>query len=145
MPNNFIKLLAPDVHRGLAALVSKKLGLPSTETNLKRDPTGEVSFSIEESVRDQDIFIISQIGSGVVNDRVLELLIMINASKTASARRITAIIPNFPYTRQDRKNKSRAHITTKLMADMLTTASCDHVITMDIMLLKSMRFLMFCR
>lgn len=57
---------------------------------------------------------------------------MINASKTASARRITAVIPNFPYARQDRKDKSRAPITAKLMADMLTTAGCDHVITMDL-------------
>ncbi|CCC67814.1 hypothetical protein NCAS_0A12560 [Naumovozyma castellii] len=132
MATNSIKLLAPDVHRGLAELVAKRLGLPLTESYLKRDPTGEVSFSIGESVRDQDIFIITQIGSGIVNDRVLELLIMINASKTASARRITAIIPNFPYARQDRKDKSRAPITAKLMADMLTTAGCDHVITMDL-------------
>lgn len=132
MATNSIKLLAPDVHRNLAELVAKRLGLKLTDCRLKRDPSGEVSFSIGESVRDQDIFIITQIGSGVVNDRVLELLIMINASKTASARRITAVIPNFPYARQDRKDKSRAPITAKLMADMLTTAGCDHVITMDL-------------
>lgn len=132
MPTNSIKLLAPDVHRGLAELVAKRLGIELTESKIKRDPSNEVSFSIGESVRDQDIFIITQIGSGTVNDRVLELLIMINASKTASARRITAIIPNFPYARQDRKDKSRAPITAKLMADMLTTAGCDHVITMDL-------------
>ena len=69
---------------------------------------------------------------GVVNDRVLELLVMINACKTASARRITSVLPNFPYARQDRKDKSRAPITAKLMADMLTTAGCDHVVTMDL-------------
>lgn len=132
MATNSIKLLAPDVHRNLAELVAKRLGLKLTDCQLKRDPSGEVSFSIAESVRDQDIFIITQIGSGIVNDRVLELLIMINASKTASARRITAVIPNFPYARQDRKDKSRAPITAKLMADMLTTAGCDHVITMDL-------------
>ena len=132
MASNSIKLLAPDVHRNLAELVAKRLGLSLTDTALKRDPTGEVSFSIGESVRDQDIYIIMQTGSGVVNDRVLELLIMINACKTASARRITAVIPNFPYARQDRKDKSRAPITAKLMADMLTTAGCDHVITMDL-------------
>lgn len=132
MATNSIKLLAPDVHRSLAELVSKRLGLKLTDSKLKRDLTGEVSFSIGESVRDQDIYIITQIGSGIVNDRVLELLIMINASKTASARRITAVIPNFPYARQDRKDKSRAPITAKLMADMLTTAGCDHVITMDL-------------
>ncbi|KAH3898901.1 Ribose-phosphate pyrophosphokinase 3 [Saccharomycodes ludwigii] len=129
---NSIKLLAPDVHRGLAELVSTRLGLKLTDCKFKRDVTGEVLFSIGESVRDQDIFIITQIGSGVVNDRVIELLIMINACKTASARRITSVIPNFPYARQDRKDKSRAPITAKLMADMLTTAGCDHVITMDL-------------
>ncbi|GAV52100.1 hypothetical protein ZYGR_0AG00910 [Zygosaccharomyces rouxii] len=132
MASNSIKLLAPDVHRNLAELVAKRLGLRLTDADLKRDPTGEVSFSIGESVRDQDIYIIMQIGSGVVNDRVFELLIMINACKTASARRITAVIPNFPYARQDRKDKSRAPITAKLMADMLTTSGCDHVITMDL-------------
>ncbi|SCV01256.1 LAME_0G15038g1_1 [Lachancea meyersii CBS 8951] len=132
MATNAIKLLAPDVHRGLAELVAKRLGLKLTDTKLIRDPTGEVSFSIQESVRDQDIFIITQIGSGVVNDRVLELLVMINACKTASARRITSVLPNFPYARQDRKDKSRAPITAKLMADMLTTAGCDHVVTMDL-------------
>ncbi|AET41088.1 ribose phosphate diphosphokinase subunit PRS3 Ecym_7243 [Eremothecium cymbalariae DBVPG len=132
MATNSIKLLAPDIHRGLAELVAKRLGLKLTDCNLKRDSNGEVTFSIAESVRDQDIYIITQVGSGHVNDRVLELLIMINASKTASARRITVVIPNFPYARQDRKDKSRAPITAKLMADMLTTAGCNHVITMDL-------------
>ncbi|KAH3669203.1 hypothetical protein WICMUC_005042 [Wickerhamomyces mucosus] len=132
MGRNSIKLMASDVHRGLAELVAKRLGLKLTDVNLKRDSCGEVSFNINESVRDEDIYIIVQIGSGVVNDRVLELLIMINACKSASARRITAVIPNFPYARQDRKDKSRAPITAKLMADMLTTAGCDHVITMDL-------------
>ncbi|KAJ8140134.1 hypothetical protein OXX80_000370 [Metschnikowia pulcherrima] len=132
MSSNSIKLLASDVHRGLAELVAARLGIRLTPSELKRDSTGEVTFSIGESVRDEDIFIICQIGSGVVNDRVIELLIMINACQTASARRITVILPNFPYARQDRKDKSRAPITAKLMADMLTTAGCDHVITMDL-------------
>lgn len=78
------------------------------------------------------VYIVTQIGSGDVNDRILELLIMINACKTASARRITAVLPNFPYARQDRKDKSRAPITAKLMANMLETAGCNHVITMDL-------------
>src|SRR4030095_7117243 len=67
-----------------------------------------------------------------INDGLMELLIMINACKTASARRITAVIPNFPYARQDKKDKSRAPITAKLMANMLQTAGCNHVITMDL-------------
>ncbi|KAG7195470.1 ribose-phosphate pyrophosphokinase 1 [Scheffersomyces spartinae] len=132
MSTNSIKLLASDVHRGLAELVARRLGTRITPSEFKRDSNGEVQFSIGESVRDEDIFIVCQIGSGIVNDRVVELLIMINACKTASARRITVILPNFPYARQDRKDKSRAPITAKLMADMLTTAGCDHVITMDL-------------
>lgn len=67
-----------------------------------------------------------------INDGLMELLIIINACKTSSARRITAILPNFPYARQDKKDKSRAPITAKLMANMLQTAGCNHVITMDL-------------
>lgn len=132
MATNSIKLLAPDVDRSLAERVSKRLGLDLSPIDVKREASGEVSFSIGESIRDEDIFIIMQIGAGPVNDKVFELLIMINACKNASARRITAVLPNFPYARQDRKDKSRAPITAKLMADMLTTAGCDHVITMDL-------------
>lgn len=69
---------------------------------------------------------------GDINDGLMELLIIINACKTASARRITAVIPNFPYARQDKKDRSRAPITAKLMANMLQTAGCNHVITMDL-------------
>jgi ribose-phosphate pyrophosphokinase len=84
-------------------------------------------------VRDEDVYII-QTGSGEneINDFLMELLIMINACKTASARRITAVIPNFPYARQDKKDKSRAPITAKLIANLLQTAGCHHVITMDL-------------
>lgn len=132
MSTNSIKLLTSDLNRNLAELVAKRLGLRLTPCEMKRDSNGEVQFFIGESVRDEDSFIIYPIGSGLVNDRIIELLIMINACKTASARRITVVLPNFPYARQDRKDKSRAPITAKLMADMLTTAGCDHVITMDL-------------
>jgi ribose-phosphate pyrophosphokinase len=84
-----------------------------------------------ESVRDEDVFIL-QTGSGDINDNVMELLIMLNACRTASARRITAVIPCFPYARQDKKDKSRAPITAKVMANMLTVAGADHVITLDL-------------
>src|SRR5271169_2396161 len=73
-----------------------------------------------------------QTGADSINDNLMELLIMINACKTASARRITAVIPNFPYARQDKKDKSRAPISAKLIANMLQTAGCNHVITMDL-------------
>jgi ribose-phosphate pyrophosphokinase len=80
-----------------------------------------------ESVRDEDVFIM-QTGADSINDYLMELLIMINACRTASARRITAVIPCFPYARQDKKDKSRAPITAKLVANMLQTAGCNHVI-----------------
>jgi ribose-phosphate pyrophosphokinase len=78
------------------------------------------------------VFILQSTLPGDINDGLMELLIMINACKTASARRITAVIPNFPYARQDKKDKSRAPISAKLIANMLQTAGCNHVITMDL-------------
>jgi ribose-phosphate pyrophosphokinase len=78
-------------------------------------------------VRDEDVFII-QTGADKVNDHFMELLIMIGACRSASARRITAVMPNYPYARQDKKDKSRAPITAKLVANMLQTAGCNHVI-----------------
>lgn len=132
MSTNAIKIIAGDVHRDLAELVANRLGQSLCKVNVFRDSNLETSITIGESVRDEDVYIVTQIGSGDVNDRVLELLILINACKTASARRITAVLPNFPYARQDRKDKSRAPITAKLMANMLETAGCNHVITMDL-------------
>ena len=78
------------------------------------------------------VFILQSTSPGDINDNIMELLIIINACKTASARRITAVIPNFPYARQDKKDRSRAPITARLMANMLQTAGCNHVITMDL-------------
>jgi len=87
---------------------------------------------IQESVRGEDVFIV-QTGCGQnINDHLMELLIMINACKIASAQRVTALIPNFPYARQDKKDKSRAPITAKLVANQLTVAGADHIITMDL-------------
>lgn len=82
---------------------------------------------IAESVREHDVYIINT-GSGAVNTALMELVIMIHACKIASARRITAVIPMFPYARQDKKDKSRAPITAKLVANMIQKAGCDHVI-----------------
>ena len=98
---------------------------------MKKFSNGETSVKIGESVREEDVFIL-QSGTGDVNDSLMELLILISACKTASARRITAVIPCFPYARVDKKDKSRAPITAKLVANMLVVAGCDHVITMDL-------------
>ena len=92
-----------------------------------------VCFSVEigESVRGEDVYII-QSGCGEINDNLMELLIMINACKIASAQRVTAVIPLYPYARQDRKDKSRAPISAKLVANMLSVAGADHIITLDL-------------
>ena len=108
-----------------------RLNIALTPCSVKQFSNGEINVRIHESVRDEDVFII-QSGCSDVNDNLMELLILISACKTASARRITAIIPCFPYARQDKKDKSRAPITAKLVANMLTVAGCDHVITMDL-------------
>ncbi|ODV88630.1 hypothetical protein CANCADRAFT_3275 [Tortispora caseinolytica NRRL Y-17796] len=131
MAANSIKLLAGNSHPELANLVSEKLGIPLCKVKVSRYANMETAVTIGESVRDEDVFIL-QTGSDSVNDHLMELLIMINACKTASARRITCVIPSFPYARQDKKDKSRAPITAKLMANMLQTAGCNHVITMDL-------------
>lgn len=98
---------------------------------MRKFSNGETSVKITESVREEDVFIL-QSGCGDVNDNLMELLILISACKTASARRITAVIPCFPYARMDKKDKSRAPITAKLVANMIVAAGCDHVITMDL-------------
>ncbi|KAJ1981463.1 ribose phosphate diphosphokinase subunit prs4 [Dimargaris cristalligena] len=131
MSVNSIKLLAGNSHPGLAQLVASRLGMELSRVSVTKYSNQETSVTIGESVRDEDVFII-QSGCGEINDHLMELLIMINACKTASARRITAVIPCFPYARQDKKDKSRAPISAKLVANMLTVAGADHVITMDL-------------
>lgn len=128
---NSIRLLAGNSHPELAQAVAERLGVPLTPCTVKKFSNGEINVKISESVRDEDVFII-QSGCSDVNDMFMELLILISACKTASARRITAVIPCFPYARMDKKDKSRAPITAKLVANMITVAGCDHVITMDL-------------
>ncbi|KAB2579282.1 Ribose-phosphate pyrophosphokinase [Lasiodiplodia theobromae] len=132
MATNSIKLLTGNSHPSLAKLVADRLGIELTKILVLQYSNQETSVTIGESVRDEDVFILQSTAPGDINDGLMELLIMINACKTASARRITAVIPNFPYARQDKKDKSRAPITAKLMANMLQTAGCNHVITMDL-------------
>jgi hypothetical protein len=88
---------------------------------------GETNVRIAESVRENDVYIINT-GCGAVNTALMELCIMIHACKIASAKRITAVLPLFPYSRQDKKDKSRAPITAKLVANMIQKSGCDHII-----------------
>ena len=105
--DNAIKIFTGNASPALAALVAKRLGIQLAKATVEKFSNQETSVKIGESVRDEDVFII-QSGCGEINDNLMELLIMINACKTASARRITAVIPCFFYARQDKKDKSRA-------------------------------------
>eukprot|EP00051_Salpingoeca_urceolata_P027363 m.481165 g.481165 ORF g.481165 m.481165 type:complete len:321 (-) comp22064_c0_seq1:288-1250(-) len=131
MSKGSIKILSSSASTVLAEKIAKRLSLPVERVDVSKFANQETGVEIGVSVRGEDVFIIG-CGSGEVNDNLMELLIMINACKYASASRVTAIIPIFPYARQDKKDKSRAPITAKLVANMLTTAGADHIITMDL-------------
>lgn len=115
----------------LTSRIVKRLGLQIEPCLVSKFANQETAVEIGVSVRGEDVFIIG-CGSGEVNDNLMELLIMVNACKYASAQRVTAVIPNYPYARQDKKDKSRAPISAKLVANMLTVAGADHIITMDL-------------
>lgn len=103
------------------------LGLTLSKAEVTKSGIGETNVRIAESVRENDVYIINT-GCGAVNTALMELCIMIHACKIASARRITAVLPLFPYARQDKKDKSRAPISAKLVANMIQKSGCDHVI-----------------
>ncbi|KAF2862580.1 phosphoribosyl diphosphate synthase [Piedraia hortae CBS 480.64] len=132
MATNSIKLLTGNSHGSLAKLMAERLGIELAKVMVLQYSNNESSVSIGESVRDEDVFVLQSTDPGNINDHIMELLIIIRACRSASARRITAVMPNFPYARQDKKDKSRAPITARLMANMLQTAGCNHVITMDL-------------
>lgn len=108
-------------------LSSCRVGLPVSKAEINRNALGETNIRIVESVREDDVYIVGS-GCGQVNAALMELCIMIHACKIASAKRITAVVPLFPYARQDKKDKSRAPITAKLVANMLQKSGCDHLI-----------------
>ena len=128
---NEIKLFAGNSNLPLAKKIAEKLNTSLGEVEVTKFSDGETSVHICETVRGRDLFII-QSTSAPVNDNLMELLIMIDAAKRASAGRVTAVIPYFGYARQDRKARSRDPITAKLVADLLTSAGADRVLTMDL-------------
>ncbi|CAB1327899.1 unnamed protein product [Coregonus sp. 'balchen'] len=129
MPN--IVLFSGSSHQDLSQKVADRLGLELGKVITKKFSNQETCVEIGESVRGEDVYIV-QSGCGEINDNLMELLIMINACKIASSSRVTAVIPCFPYARQDKKDKSRAPISAKLVANMLSVAGADHIITMDL-------------
>ncbi|HSN58711.1 MAG TPA: ribose-phosphate diphosphokinase [Clostridiaceae bacterium] len=126
-----IKIFSGNSNSELAKEIADRLGLPLGDSDVKTFSDGEISVNINETVRGVDVFVV-QSTNAPVNDHLMEMLIMIDAFKRASAGRITAVIPYYGYARQDRKAKARDPITAKLVADLLTAAGADRVLTMDL-------------
>ena len=126
-----IKIFSGNANPALAQEICKIIGIKLGEAEVKTFADGEASVSLYESVRGSDVFLINSTCKPV-NDRLMELLVMIDACKRASAGRITAVIPYFGYARQDRKAKSRDPISAKLVANMITAAGADRVLTIDL-------------
>ena len=126
-----IKIFCGNSNPAMAQTICEELGVPMGKCEVKRFADGEASVGLMETVRGADVFLV-QSTCKPVNDSLMELLIMIDACRRASAGRITAVIPYFGYARQDRKAKSRDPISAKLVANMITAAGADRVLTMDL-------------
>lgn len=129
--NSKIKIFALNSNKPLAKKIADAVGVPLGKTSVDRFSDGEIRINIEESIRGDEIFII-QSTSAPVNDNLMELLIMIDALRRASASTINVVMPYYGYARQDRKARSREPITAKLVADMLEKAGADRVIVLDL-------------
>ena len=134
-----MKLVAGNSNRPLAEAIGAYLDLPLTQCIVKRFADMEVFVEVEENVRGEDVFII-QSTSFPANDHLMELLILIDALRRASARRVTAVIPYFGYARQDRKPGPRTPISAKLVANMISRAGADRVLTLDLHALQIQGF-----
>jgi ribose-phosphate pyrophosphokinase len=130
-PMKRLMLFSGSSNLPLAEDIASELGIELGEVKLKTFANGELYSRYSDSIRGADVFIV-QSGSPPVNDHLVELLIMIQAAKLASAKRITAVVPWFPYSRQDKKSRPREPITAKLVAECLEVAGVDRVLTMDL-------------
>lgn len=126
-----MQIVACNSNRPLAEAVSKQLDIPLTKATVKRFADQEVFVEVEENVRGEDVFII-QSTSYPANDHIMELLVCLDALKRASVRRVTAVVPYFGYARQDRKPGPRTPISAKLVANLITSAGADRLLTMDL-------------
>jgi ribose-phosphate pyrophosphokinase len=126
-----LKLIAGNSNRPLAEAVAHYLDTPLTRATIRRFADMEVFVDIEENIRGEDVFVL-QSSSFPANDNLMELLVVIDALKRSSARRITAVIPYYGYARQDRKTAPRTPISAKLVANLITTAGADRVLTIDL-------------
>ena len=126
-----MKLIACNSNLELAKAISSYVGLGLADATIRKFADGEIFVKINENIRGEDVFII-QSTAPPVNDHLMELLITIDAAKRASAKRVTAIMPYFGYARQDRKDEGRTAITAKLVANLITTAGANRVLTVDL-------------
>ncbi|KNE70338.1 ribose-phosphate diphosphokinase [Allomyces macrogynus ATCC 38327] len=134
MSTNSIKIFSGNAHPDLAYLIARRLGLDLGKVVVSKYSNQETSVTIGESVRDEDVFLV-QSGCGEINDNLMELLIMINACKTASARRITAVMPCFPYARQDKKDNSQGRAAARLSTmrvSLWVRVGHDHVVAVQL-------------
>ena len=128
---NSIALFAGNSNKPLAEAIAKELGTTICDAEVKTFSDGEISVTLTETVRGKDVFVI-QSTSSPVNNNLMELLIIVDALKRASAAKITAVVPYFGYARQDRKARPRDPITAKLVANMIETAGVDSLVTLDL-------------
>ncbi len=126
-----LKVFAGSSNLELAEEICQYLGVPPGEQSLRRFSDGEVAYQILENVRGADVFVV-QPSCPPVNESIMEMLIMIDAFKRASARRITAVLPYYGYARQDRKDKPRVPISAKIVGDLLTAVGAGRLLTMDL-------------
>src|SRR6187431_2042921 len=126
-----LKIFSGSAHPQLSKEIAEMLGLPLGQSRLRRFPDSEVSFQIDENIRGADVFIV-QPTSNPVDQHLMELLVMIDAFRRSSAARITAVVPYYGYARQDRKDKPRVPISAKLVANLLSAAGTNRVLTMDL-------------
>jgi ribose-phosphate pyrophosphokinase len=126
-----LKIFSGNANRALSQQIADYLGVGLAQISLTKFPDGEISCKIDEDVRGRDVFLI-QPTCPPVNDNLMQLLVMIDSCKRASAERITAVMPYFGYARQDRKDEGRVPITAKLVANIITRAGADRVLTMDL-------------
>lgn len=129
--NEELILFSGNANPDLATKIAREMNMPLGHCRVSRFPDGEISVKIEQNVRGRDVFVI-QSTCPPVNENIMELLVLIDAFRRASAGRITTVIPYYGYARQDRKDQPRVPITAKLVADILTVAGADRVLTMDL-------------
>ena len=125
-----VRIFAGNASRRLAQAICSRLKVPLGDADVSRFEDGEVSVRFNENIRGGDVFIVQ--ATGAPADHLMELLVMLDAAKRASARRVTAVLPYFGYARQDRKDQPRAPITAKLVANLITVAGADRALTMDL-------------